>query len=314
MIFISTENRLKEIAGNLKQDVKELLDESARIVTGMFKQGLCTSNGLKKCWKSFTHGMASFVKSLNDPDFFAPMVLPEQQPLVTVKESNCDDLPVGTQMYLFEAEQQIEELCRERWNSDEPERSVKVVIDYRMDNEQDRYYLPLLIGPGQGSMLAQMQDRIESSLKYPDATCQDFYTTVPDLGDLLREQFGPQLQSDLEKLGERVLEYFQQHCTISRLEQQFETQAAAIPIKCKKRFQEYATKTITALRRATNTGQEPNALQYEAPEQEVPSAPDRQPEPDSRQHPRQSVKVQLQQIKGKQAHEHVHKSRKEPQR
>lgn len=187
MIFISTENRLKEIAGNLKQDVKELLDESARIVTGMFKQGLCTSNGLKKCWESFTHGMTSFVKSLNDPDFFAPMILPEHQPLVTVKESNCEDLPVGTQMPLYEAEQLIEELNQERWDSGESAECVNVVIDYRMDNVQDRYYLPLLIGPGQGSMLAQLQHRVEAFLKSPDTACQDFYTAAPGLGDLLHE-------------------------------------------------------------------------------------------------------------------------------
>ena len=311
MIFISTENRLKEIAGNLKQDVKELLDESARIVTGMFKQGLCTSNGLKKCWESFTHGMTSFVKSLNDPDFFAPMILPEHQPLVTVKESNCEDLPVGTQMPLYEAEQLIEELNQERWDSGESAECVNVVIDYRMDNVQDRYYLPLLIGPGQGSMLAQLQHRVEAFLKSPDTACQDFYTAAPGLGDLLHEQFGPQLQSDLEKLGNRVLRYFQQHCTISRLEQQFETQAAAMPAKEQKRFQESAKKTIKVLRRATNTGQEPEAPQREA----VPSAPDSQREQDGQQRPRQSVKVQIQQIKEGQSHKPViRKSRKGPQR
>lgn len=328
MITISTENRLKEIAGNLKRDVKDLLDESARVVTGMFKQGLCTSNGLKKCWKAFTHGLSSVAKSLSDPDFFAPMVLPEHQPLVTVKESNCEDLPEGTQMPLYEAERLIEELNQERWTSDGPAECVNVVIDYRMDNVQDRYYLPLLIGPGQGSMLAQMQHRVEAFLKSPDMTCRDFYTAAPGLSDLLHEQFGPQLQSDLEKLGDRVLGYFQQHCTISRLEQQFEMQAEAMPVKDKKRFQESAKKTVTALRRATNTGQEPGAPLHEQPEQDPSSAPDRQPEqdpasapdrqpePDSRQRPRQSVKVQLQQIKEGHAHKQsvVRKTRKGPER
>ena len=313
MITISTENRLKEIAGNLKRDVKDLLDESACVVTGMFKQGLCTSNGLKKCWKSFTHGLSSVAKSLSDPDFFAPVVLPTQQPLVTVKESNCEDLPVGTKMPLYEAERLIEELNQERWNSGESAECVNVVIDYRMDNVQDRYYLPLLIGPGQGSMLAQLQHRVEAFLKSPDTTCQDFYTAAPGLSDLLHEQFGPQLQSDLEKLGDRVLGYFQQHCTISYLEQQFKMQAEAMPVKDKKRFQEYSQKAVTTLRRATNTGRESDALQHEQPEQGPPSAPDRQPEPDSRQHPRQSVRGQLQ---AGQAHNQfvVRKSRKEPER
>lgn len=100
------------------------------------------------------------------------------------------------------------------------------------------------------------------------------------------------------------------------MEQQFETQAASMPVKSQKRFQEYAKKTIIALRRATNTGQDPSTPQHEAPEQEVPSAPDRQPKPDSQQRPRQSVKGQLQQIKEKQAHEQpvARKTREKPQR
>ena len=160
------------------------------------------------------------------------------------------------------------------------------------------------------------REGVEAFLKSPDMTCQDFYTAAPGLSDLLHEQFGPQLQSDLEKLGDRVLGYFQQHCTISRLEQQFEMQAEAMPVKDKKRFQESAKKTVTALRRATNTGQKPGAPQHEQPEQDRASAPDRQPEPDSRQRPRQSVKVQLQQIKEGQAHKQsvVRKTRKGPER
>lgn len=309
------ENRLKEIAGNLKRDVKDLLDESAHVVTGMFKQGFCTANGLKKCWNTFTRGLSSLARSLSDPDFFAPRVLPEHQPLVTVKESDREDLPVGTQMPLYEAEQLIEELCRERWDSDELENSVKVVIDYRMDNEQDRYYLPLQIGPGRGSMLAQMQQLIESSLKYPDSVCQDFYTAAPGLNKLLHEQFGPQLRSDLEKLGDHVLGYFQQHCIISRLEQQFETQAEAMPVNNQKHFREYVKSVITDLRRTTNTGQEQSAPQREAQEQTAPPIPDRQPEQDGPQRPRQSVKVQLRQIReGQSSKNIIRKPRNGPQR
>ncbi len=307
------ENRLKEIAGDLKRDVKDLLGESARVVTGMFKQGFCTANGLKKCWNTFTHGLSSIASSLSDPDFFAPRVLPEHQPLVTVKESECEDLPVGTQMPLYEAEQRIEELCRELWDSDEPDKSVKVAIDYRMNDEQDRYYLPLQIGPGQSAMLAQMQQLIDSSLRNPDSVCQNFYTAAPGLSGLLHDQFGPQLRSDLEELGDHVLSYFQQHCTISRLEQQFQTQAEAMPVRNQKRFKEYAKTTITALRRATNTGQELPAPQREQQEQAAP--PVQQPEQDDGPKPRQSVKVQLRQIRESQSGKNViRKSRNDPQR
>ncbi len=309
------ENRLKEIAGDLKRDVKDLLGESARVVTGMFKQGFCTANGLKKCWNTFTHGLSSIASSLSDPDFFAPRVLPEHQPLVTVKESECEDLPVGTQMPLYEAEQRIEELCRELWDADEPDKSVKVAIDYRMNDEQDRYWLPLQIGPGQGAMLTQMQQLIDSSLRNPDIVCQDFYTAAPGLSNFLHEQFGPQLRSDLEKLGDHVLGYFRQHCTISQLEQQFQTQAQAMPVKNQKRFQEYARTTITALRRATNTGQELPSPQREQQEQAAPAAPDHQPEQGGNQKPRQSVKVQLRQIReGQSKKSTLRKSRNDRQR
>ena len=35
-------SRMKEITGNLKQDVKDLLGESASLFTGFFKRGACT--------------------------------------------------------------------------------------------------------------------------------------------------------------------------------------------------------------------------------------------------------------------------------
>lgn len=35
-------SRMKEITGNLKQDVKDLLGESASLFTGFFKRGVCT--------------------------------------------------------------------------------------------------------------------------------------------------------------------------------------------------------------------------------------------------------------------------------
>lgn len=175
MIDISTENRLKEIAGNLKRDVKELVSESASVVTRFFKGGLCTSNGLKKCWDTFTEGLTNIAQALNDPDFLAPAIPASQEPIVTVKESPYEELPVGTQLTLSEAEELVERMNRERWDSDEPSETIRVVIDYRMDNVQDRYSLPVHIGPGFQSMLEQMKQHIDLSLGNPDVTCLDFY-------------------------------------------------------------------------------------------------------------------------------------------
>jgi len=315
VIDISTENRLKEIAGNLKKDVKELLSESARIVTGVFKQGHCTAKGAANGWKRFTNGISNLVRAINDPDLFAPVVLPGQEPLVTVKESACEDLPAGTRMTLSEAEQRIGDINESLWASDEPAKEVKVIIDYRMDNEQDRYCLPVVIGAGRQPMLAQMKEYVETSLQHPDMVCQDFYAAPPGLDKLLHEYFGPQFQEDLERLGNRVLVYFEQHCTISQLEQQFEKQAQAMPKKDQHRFRESAKRAVTALRRAANTGQEPSVPDREATEQAIPKSPAPSPEKTNDRKPRQSVKVQLRQIKEAQSTRPViRKSRDDPQR
>ena len=67
VITIETENRMKEIAGNLKRDMKDLLGESANIVAGFFKQGLCTVRGMADRWKNFTNGISDAVGMLFQP-------------------------------------------------------------------------------------------------------------------------------------------------------------------------------------------------------------------------------------------------------
>lgn len=297
------ENRLREIAGNLKRDVKDLLEESANIVTGLVKQGVCTANGMTKRWNTFTNGLSQAAKALFEPFSYAPIVTENQQPLVTVRESSCEELPVGTCMTLAEAEERIEELNLSMMDSGELIQDVKVTIDYRMDGEQDRYWLPLQIGSGQGSMLEQMECTVRSCLHSSDSVTQDFYTASPGLGELLHEHFGPQLHEDLEKLAERVLGYFQQHCTITRLERQFALQARALPERDQQRFQESAKTAITKLRKAANTGQ---AMEY-VREQVPPVHGDAQP--------KQSVKVKLHKINEKRQERPVlHKARNDPQR
>ena len=93
-------------------------------------------------------------KRLNEA--LLPDLSPEQQPIVTVMESKDENLPVGARMTLSEAETQIGALNQRYWDSDEPERPVRVAIDYMLDGEVDRYWLPLRTGPGCGSLLEQM--------------------------------------------------------------------------------------------------------------------------------------------------------------
>ena len=235
---IDTNNRMKEIAGNLRRDVKDLLGESANIVTGLFKDGLCTVRGAANRWRNFTRDISgafvSLFKSTNEA--LLPDLSPEQQPIVTVMESADEHLPVGARMTLSEAETRIGELNRDYWDSDEPERPVRVAIDYMLDGEVDRYWLPLRTGPGCRSLLEQMAYHVETNLKHPEEATRLFADAPAGLRELLHEQFGPQLHDDLEKLAGRGLTFFPQHHTITKLEQQFQTQERLCRRRKKKNF------------------------------------------------------------------------------
>lgn len=313
MIIINTDNRMKEIAANLKRDVKDLLGESANIVTGFFKQGLCTARGAATRWQTFTRDISGAVSSLFKPfqNTPQPELSPESQPIVTVLDSADENLPAGTRLTLSEAETRISELNRDYWDTDEPDRPVRVAIDYMMEGETDRYCLPLYTGPGRGSMLEQMQTHVETSLNHPDVTTQLFYEAPAGLAELLHEQFGPQLHDDLEKLVTKVVGFFQQHCTIAKMEQQFEKQAQAMPEREQAKFLETMRANVTELRRAANTGRAAEPAQ----ERPAPAVTVPQPKRDDGQKPRRSVKVQLRQIKeGQIAKPVLHKKRDTPQR
>ncbi len=318
------ETRMKEIAGNLKRDVKDLLNESANIVAGFFKQGLCTVRGAATRWKNFTHGISESVGMLFQPvESALPPAPPlDSQPMVTVMESNDPELPIGTRLTLYEAEMRIEEL-NHNWDYDGPERAVTVAIDYIMEGEQDRYWLPLSTGPGCRPMLEQMEDYVTGCLSSPDDVTQGFYMAPEGLGALLHEHFGPQLQNDLEKLSTKVLHFFRQHSSISRMEQQFEVQTQAMPEKEREKFTRSMSETVVSLRRAANTGQVlppapekmPEQTTDQQAEQSASSAQEKTPKKDGAQRPRRSVRIHIREIKAGQAPEPKHpKGRTNPQR
>ena len=142
---------MKEISANLQRDVKDLLEESANIVIGFFKNGVCTARGVTARWRDFTHDISGAVVTLfkSSKEDILPDLSVEQEPLVTVIESGDIELPIGTKMTLSEAERKIADLSDSKWDSDEPARPVKVAIDYMMDGQIDRYCLPLNIGAGE---------------------------------------------------------------------------------------------------------------------------------------------------------------------
>ena len=138
-------------------------------------------------------------------------------------------------------------------------------------------------------MLEQMERHVESCLKYPRETTAPFYDAPNDLAELLHDQFGPQFQADLEKLATKVINLFKQHYTITRLEQQFETQVLAIPEKEREKFLQSTRSAAKDLRKAANTGKDIVPVQ----ERTAPNHEDSQT--------RQSVKVKLRAIKDRPA-------------
>lgn len=83
VIPIDTNSRMKEIAGNLRRDVKDLLGDSASIVTGFFKNGLCTVRGAATRWRNFTRDISGAFVSLfkSAKEATLPDLSPEQEPI-----------------------------------------------------------------------------------------------------------------------------------------------------------------------------------------------------------------------------------------
>ena len=54
-------SRMKEITGNLKRDMKDLLGESANVVTGFFRRGVCTVRAVADKWRTFTQDISAAV-------------------------------------------------------------------------------------------------------------------------------------------------------------------------------------------------------------------------------------------------------------
>ncbi len=176
---------MKETAGNLRRDVKDLLGESANIVTGLFKDGLCTVRGAANRWRNFTRDISgAFVSLFNSTnEALLPGLSPEQQPVVTVIESTDKNIPAGSRMTLSEAETRIGELNQRYWDSDEPERPVRVAIDYMLDGEVERYW-PFLsppppTGPGLRSLLERWSACGLANLHRPEEVARLFRRTPP---------------------------------------------------------------------------------------------------------------------------------------
>lgn len=287
---------MREIAGNLKQDVKDLLSESASTFSSFFKRGVCTVRAVADKWKSFAHDISDAVDTLMKPPFAdggpeAPAAeqSPEAEPIVTVVESVMGELPIGRQMTLSQANEEIRRLDRQYQDAELTAQSVKVKIDYTRDGQTDRYWLPLEIGLG-GDLLEQMKGHLDRYRADPEKVSHLFDTLPKEY----RETLIPFVKENLNELSTGLLPYFRHHCDISALEKQFAAQASILPEKEQQPFREAAKTSITGLRCAANNfvARKSPKIQKDVPEQSATST--RQADTEK---PRQSVRAQLRQMK-----------------
>ena len=297
---------MKEITGNLKQDVKDLLGESASLFTGFFKRGACTVRTVADKWKAFAHDISGTVDELMKPPFAeggpeapAPLLNSKDEPLVTVVESTDEHFPEKLQMPLSQAERrvlQISELYRAHNQEPQP---VKVKIDYMKNGQTDRYFLPLHIGAG-GSLLAQMREHISSYQANQKKISQMFRSVPDEYRESLQNELTPFLRKSLDSLSQELLPYFQWHCGVGELGKQLEEQADMLPENERSAFRAGVQNALDGLRQSLNLGvvPEPPAFHKERPIQGVEiaadSSPIRAPQPAVARH---SVKVRLKKIK-----------------
>lgn len=297
-----------EITGNLKRDVKDLLGESASLVTGFFKRGLCTVRAVADKWKAFARDISTAVDTLMQPPFAeggpeapAPSLDAGAEPVVTVMESGDQHFPVGKQMPLSQANEYVGRMDAEYMEQDLAVQPVRVSIDYTRNGRTDRYILPLQIGAG-GSLLEQMEGLLDTYRDAPERVTALFDKVPEEYRQQFEAAFTPLVHDSIGDLTQNILPYFQQHCAVSELEQQLQAQAAVLPEGQKAAFAETAKTAVLGLRRAANGAPplEP-APKREQPAQATPQVQSRPAERRERStgaaRPRKSVKVSLRQIK-----------------
>lgn len=311
-------SRMKEITGNLKRDMRDLVDESAHVVTGFFKRGVCTVRAVADKWRAFTQDISAAVDELMKPPFLeggpdAPLPAMEEgaEPLVTVTGSIDRNFPIGKQMPLSQANAYVAEMDAAYREEELPAQPVKVRIDYIRDGRTDCYCLPLHIGVG-GSLLEQMEAHLETYRADPGRVAALFQQTPEEYRQELEAEFTPFVRESLEDLSHGTLQYFKRHCDISELEQQLQGQAAVLPEGQRASFEEKAAKTVFSLRRAANGAAPQEERPAQAEQRAAPPVPaSREVSPggatqalrqaEGGENPRQSVKVKIHRLKQEQA-------------
>lgn len=301
---MESNNRMGEITGNLKKDMKDLLSESANIVTGFFKRGFCTVRAVADKWRTFAQSVSSAADELMKPAFVqgqeAPAINfhPAAEPVVTVMESRDRNFPVGRQMPLSKANEYIRQMDTRRHEAQGTPHTVKVKIDYMWGERCDRYWLPLEIGSGRGGLLQQMEQLLAYYRADPKRIMQelDFPKENGNYREDFRAFFLPFVQQSIDDLHNNLLPYFRDHCNITEMKRTAEALMPALGEIGQAQYKQKMEDKAAVLR------QQVNSLEVKLSARPVQSRPDA-PQRAAQDRPPQSrppVKVRLEQIKARQ--------------
>lgn len=301
---MKSNSRIGEITGNLKKDLKDLFSESANIVTGFFKRGLCTVRAVTDKWKAFAQSVNIAVDELMKPPFIegteapATNLHPAAEPVVTIAESGDRDFPVGKQMTLSEANEYVRQMDTRCYEAKGVPHAVKVKIDYVWGGQCDRYWLPLEIGLGRGGLLQQMEQNLAYYRADPEHIMQelDFSKMDERYREDFRALFLPFVQKSVDDLNSNLLPYFRDHCNITEMKRASETLVPVINEYDRTKITQKLEDRTAALRQKLNSLEvklSPRPIQgkLDIPRQTIRGTP---------QKSRLSVKVRLEQIKAMQ--------------
>lgn len=298
-------SRMDEITGNLKKDMKDLLAESANIVTGFFKRGLCTVRAVADKWKTFASSISGAVDTLvnaplitTGPEALSYDLHPDSEPIVTVVESGNRAFPIGKQMTLSEANEYVSQMDKTRHRKNKTPYPVKVKIDYMWGVTSERYWLPLQIGSGRGGLLEQMEKYLTPYRSNPELLMRELDMSKSDakFQQDFRTTFLPFLQKSVSDLLDNLLPYFRNHCEVTEVKNHFQSIISCASKGRQAEFTKSLDGNMAILRQMLNSRKEEQAPQQARTEQESSQQALQETPPQARQ----SVKVRLQQLKAKQ--------------
>lgn len=239
---------------SMKQDTKDFLAASGRLLTGVLRRGLCSARAAGNRWRNFAESLSQSFELLKKPPFISgndaprPNLDPLAEPVVTVVESADRRFPLGTRMPLSQADELVRRLDEEEQSAGREPQTLRVVIDYTINGLPDRYQAELSLGDGDGSLVQQIKAHVDAYRRDAARTARLLEGFPPEV----RRAHVAGLQEDMDRTANQLVGFFQSHCDISRMESGFAAHAQALPESARGQYETAARKAIQGLRRDVN--------------------------------------------------------------